>query len=197
MSKKITIICKICETEFIDYKSNNRKFCSRECSDKGRDNRGLTGDSWYTAMSHVDMGKWRGKVNIGQSERMKGRLPWNTGKTNVQPKLFGENHPRIKKTMNELNLTWDEYNNWQDDKKRYRNEVWRISKHQPLNTLKHSDKLRGRAGIAGAYQLDHKISIDEGFKKLINPHEIGNIKNLQFITWEENLKKQNKEWKKK
>lgn len=82
MSKKIKITCKQCGNVFEDYKSNKRTFCSRVCSDKGREKNGLSGEEWYKAMAHVDMGKaWRGKKNPGLSERMKGKLPWNTGLT--------------------------------------------------------------------------------------------------------------------
>jgi hypothetical protein len=44
-------------------------------------------------------------------------------------------------------------------------------------------------GILGAYQIDHIIDIKFGFDNNIPEEEIADIKNLQFITWEENLKK--------
>jgi hypothetical protein len=50
-------------------------------------------------------------------------------------------------------------------------------------------KKEGKSGIDGAYQLDHKFSIAEGFKQNIPPYIIGGIKNLEFIPWEDNRKK--------
>ncbi len=91
--------------------------------------------------------------------------------------------------MANLDLDWDGYNNWKDSKDRYYAEVWRITNQQPIQTLVNYDKLRGRAGVQGAYQLDHVVSISEGFLQGIDPKYIGCLSNLQFIPWEENLKK--------
>jgi hypothetical protein len=190
MSKKIKKECENCKSEFEDYISNNRKFCSRKCSDSGRKKNGLSGEKWYKVMSHIDMGKyWRGKKNPNHSEKMKGCIPWNKGKQNVQEKLYGENHPGIKYKMKKLGLDWDTYNNWKHNKNRYKKEVWRITNQQEIYKLKNYDKPRKRAGYIGGYQLDHIMSIDEGWSKQIDPNVIGNINNLQFITWEKNLKK--------
>jgi hypothetical protein len=104
----------------------------------------------------------------------------------------GKNHPGIRSRMNKLGLNWNEYNNWKKDKNRYYKEVWRITNQQNISIIENSDKLRARAGIKGGYQLDHIISISKGWKMKINPYIIGDISNLQFITWEENLKKQGK-----
>lgn len=47
----------------------------------------------------------------------------------------------------------------------------------------------GRAGIEGAYQLDHKVSIKYGFDNNIDPEIIGHIENLEMIPWELNRSK--------
>ena len=49
-----------------------------------------------------------------------------------------------------------------------------------------------KSGVNGAYHLDHKFSIIEGFKNNIKPEIIGSINNLEFIPWEENLLKRAK-----
>jgi transposase-like protein len=72
--------------------------------------------------------------------------------------------------------------------KKYKREVWVETNKQPINTLNNYDK-RGLNGKEGVYQLDHKFSIFEGFKQNIKPEIIGNINNLEFIPWEENLSK--------
>ena len=91
--------------------------------------------------------------------------------------------------MKKLGLSWEEYNNWKEDKKRYYKEVWRITNQQPLHSLENFEKPRTLAGVEGGYQLDHIISIEEGWNTKKNPYIIGSINNLQFIKWEENLKK--------
>lgn len=46
----------------------------------------------------------------------------------------------------------------------------------------------------GNFHLDYKYSILEGYKNNISPEIIGNIKNLEFIPWEENIKKRTKNY---
>jgi transposase-like protein len=66
-----------------------------------------------------------------------------------------------------------------------------ITRQQEINKLPNYTK-RGVCGVIGAYQLDHKYSISEGFKNSVSPIIIGNISNLEFIPWEENNKKRAK-----
>lgn len=89
------------------------------------------------------------------------------------------------------NISYNEYLSKLSEYKKYKNKVISITKKQNINTLINFNK-RGVSGIAGAYHLDHKFSILEGFKNKISPEIIGNIVNLEFIPWEENLKKKNK-----
>ncbi len=86
---------------------------------------------------------------------------------------------------------YDDYINNLSEYKKYKRLVYKITNQQNINTLINFDK-RGLTGHIGAYHLDHKYSIVEGFKNSINPEIIGNIKNLEFIPWEDNLKKKNK-----
>lgn len=48
---------------------------------------------------------------------------------------------------------------------------------------------RRKCGIEGGYQLDHKVSVREGFEKKIPACEIAHINNLQMLPWKENRKK--------
>ena len=91
--------------------------------------------------------------------------------------------------MKENNFTEKEYKKQLTDFYKYRLEVESITKQQLIHTLKNSDKPRGKMGEEGAYQLDHIIPVYEGFKQNMSPEKIGNIKNLQIITWEENRSK--------
>jgi hypothetical protein len=70
----------------------------------------------------------------------------------------------------------------------YKYNVWKYTNIQNVENLQHHDK-RGRAGIKGAYNLDHKISIKYGFDNSIPPEIIGDIDNLQMLPWEENYSK--------
>jgi len=71
---------------------------------------------------------------------------------------------------------------------KYRGKVWSETNRQDLDSLENIEK-RGKSGIDGAYQIDHIISIKEGFDKGIEPEIIGNIDNLQMLPWLENRKK--------
>lgn len=90
--------------------------------------------------------------------------------------------------------SWEEYLEKYPLKKQYKADVWRYTYQQPLNELENYDK-RGRMGVKGAYQIDHIISVDEGFKKGISAEKIGNISNIEMLPWKENLRKSNKEVK--
>ena len=83
---------------------------------------------------------------------------------------------------------YNDYINSLSDFKKYKREVINITKKQPIYELLNFNK-RGVSGVDGNYHLDHKFSIVEGFIQNINPNIIGNIKNLEFIPWEENVKK--------
>ena len=47
----------------------------------------------------------------------------------------------------------------------------------------------GRCGKKDAYQLDHKLSIFDGFHNQISPLDIGSIANFEMIPWELNITK--------
>jgi hypothetical protein len=81
--------------------------------------------------------------------------------------------------------------NISDDYKKYKNDVTKITRQQSINQLLNYEK-RGNSGVEGAYHLDHKYSIVEGFKNGISPEIIGGIKNLEFIPWKENITKRAK-----
>lgn len=183
--------CKQCGVEFnappSDFKRpTGRHYCSRACYNIS------IKASQSTCISCGS--KFKGNPNQKYCNSVcyfSNRVSWNKGRTGTQPKLLGENHPGIKKRMSVLNLTWNEYTDWRKNQKTYYREVWRITNQQPLQTLENFES-RGRAGIEGAYHLDHIVSISEGFKKKIAPEIIGGMENLKFITWEDNLKKRDK-----
>ena len=88
-------------------------------------------------------------------------------------------------------INYSEYLKIVDNFTKYKNDVMKITRQQPISNLINYNK-RGNSGIDGAYHLDHKYSILEGFNNNLPSEIIGNIKNLEFITWEENIKKRTK-----
>jgi hypothetical protein len=72
--------------------------------------------------------------------------------------------------------------------KKYRRACYRQTKSHPIHLLLNYEK-RGRCGTAGAYQIDHKLSIIEGFKQKVCPSIIGHICNLECLPWKENRTK--------
>ena len=149
-----------------------------------------------------------GKNNIAKRKEVREKLSeLQTGKNNSmygkRYKCSDEKKKNISKALTGRKLTEEhkentrigviekqlgfKYDDWVDsigEKKLYYNNVWRVTNNQPIEILENFDK-RGR----NDYHLDHKISISGGFRKDISPEIIGNIKNLRFIPYRENLSK--------
>tara|TARA_R110000824_G_scaffold119143_2_gene273097 strand:+ start:890 stop:1306 length:417 start_codon:yes stop_codon:yes gene_type:complete len=73
------------------------------------------------------------------------------------------------------------------DKKLYYAKVWLVTENQPLNILENS-KERGWKN----HHLDHIFPIALGYHTGLSPNKVGNIKNLRFIPYKENLNKGSK-----
>lgn len=84
--------------------------------------------------------------------------------------------------------SWDEYKKKYPKKQFYKREVWRLTYQNDLQQLQHWEK-RGRCGVKGAYQLDHIVSINEGWEKGIDPQQIAQWDNLRMIPWKQNRQK--------
>jgi len=90
--------------------------------------------------------------------------------------------------LREYGITYEEYLSTKSEFKKYRIEVNKHTNQQPITLLENYEK-RGLAGVAGAYHLDHVYSIKQGFINGIPASVVGDIRNLRFIPWEENIKK--------
>jgi len=88
-------------------------------------------------------------------------------------------------------VNYDEYLLKLPEQEKYRRKVIALTNKQPIKTLNNYEK-RGVSGIDGAYHLDHKYSILEGFKNNIEPNIIASLNNLVFISWKENVSKRTK-----
>ena len=99
----------------------------------------------------------------------------NFSKIRYKIRKITKKYPKIKqKIKNIKNL----------EKKLYYAMVWEVTEEQPLQILENSDK-RGWKN----HHLDHIYPIAMGFHNKISPKKIGNIKNLRFIPYKENLRK--------
>lgn len=75
---------------------------------------------------------------------------------------------------------------------RYRREVQTLTEKN-YKKYKHiinpQNYPRKKMGVLNGYQLDHIISVKEGFERDVSPLLIADINNLQMLPWEENRKK--------
>lgn len=90
-----------------------------------------------------------------------------------------------------LGIDYDEYIKTLSVYKKYVSDVKKVTNKQKITKLLNYDK-RGISGINGVYHLDHKYSIIEGFKNNVDSDIIGNINNLEFIPWRDNIIKGSK-----
>lgn len=95
-----------------------------------------------------------------------------------RPWQIGEGHSRWKGNRKEFDV--------------YAGRVHALTRSPKLKkiwmTWDNADKI-GRCGVEGAYQLDHKVSIAYGFYNHIPAEIIGQLSNLEIITWESNRAK--------
>ena len=101
-----------------------------------------------------------------------------TDKIKYQIRKITKKYPKIKQKIKNIKDL---------DKKLYYAMVWEVTEQQPLYILENSDK-RGWKN----YHLDHIYPISMGYKDKIPPEKMGNIKNLRFIHYTENLDKGSK-----
>lgn len=219
MKKQVKKLCVVCRTEFFVIKSrqNSAKFCTRICSDKfkigkktwncGKNYTELYGEKKSEYIKSKISDKISGKNNpmFGKKHTEKSKelmrhkkenfVPWNKNKKFPgmfsNHNRFGPNNAYVKHLLKEQNITYEEYEKKQGEFKCYRRMVTYITSLQPIHLLENYEK-RGKCGLMGKYNLDHIYPVYMGFKNKIPPEIIGDISNLRFIPWEENLTKSNK-----
>lgn len=117
-------------------------------------------------------GVGKGKMNKGRPSKRKGMS---------QPESQGELHPRWNPNKTEFKtfsykVHWVTTKNYEENK----------------HIINPNDYPRTLCGVEGGWQLDHKISIKEGFKLGWTPEQIANTNNLQMLPWKENRDKWDK-----
>ncbi len=75
-----------------------------------------------------------------------------------------------------------------------RDEFYRYKLNVIYLTEKHRKQLTagyitGLAGTEGAWHIDHRLSIFDGYKNKVSPFVIGDKANLKMLPWEENVEK--------
>jgi len=111
------------------------------------------------------------KKNLIKKDTLKNKIRY-------QIRKITKKYPKIKQKIKNIKDL---------DKKLYYAMVWEVTEQQPLYILENSDK-RGWKN----YHLDHIYPISMGYKDKIQPEKMGNIKNLRFIHYTENLDKGSK-----
>ena len=112
----------------------------------------------------------------------------NTTKSSLYRKKTDKIRYLIRKITKKYPKIKQKIKNIKDlDKKLYYAMVWEVTEQQPLYILENSDK-RGWKN----HHLDHIYPISMGYKDKIPPEKVGNIKNLRFIHYTENLDKGSK-----
>jgi hypothetical protein len=130
------------------------------------------------------------KEKIAQSNKeywiINKRTPWNKGKKGLQTS-WNKGLKKIE-PLEILERTDPIYK----DFSKYRNRVSvRTKKNYEMfkEQINPNNLKLGKAGIDGAHQIDHIVSVREGFEKGIPVEEIADVKNLQIIPWLDNIRK--------
>lgn len=109
-------------------------------------------------------------------------------------KVIGKNMDRTNIDEATRNRLGSKHHNWNPDLKeynRFRNKVYWLSEkvyNENIDILNPNGYERTRCGADG-YQLDHIISIKEGYEKGMTVEELSALTNLQLLPWQENRAK--------
>lgn len=169
----------------------------KKCMHKGKSQKELYGDRYNTIIEKRSKSLkninhwWHNKIADSKRKNGTNKLTDEHKKKISNNTIFsksGKDHVRIKSILDKYNVTYEEYLDKMGDFKRYKREVRLLTNKVDVSVLENYDK-RGRAGITGAYHLDHKIEVSEGYVNSISPEHIAKLENLQFIPWEKNMKK--------
>jgi hypothetical protein len=124
--------------------------------------------------------------------------------TNHPKGMLGKNHSFETKTLiskslenvkDKIRATMESKGFWipleqLDDFAFYKRMVW-IETNKNIHLIPNYDQKKRGRNKSGEdnYQVDHIVSITNGFKQGVDPVIIGSIANLRFIPWKENLQK--------
>lgn len=169
--------CRHCKVEFLT-KPRFLEYCSTKC--KNPLNRGEY-DPWNKGIKLTE----EQKLKQNTSGLSKGH-GWNKGKSNEAQRIkWKENNPNKDGRLNNLRprkIVTDKF-------KIYKSEV-RKATYRTLKQLKEEGHYIPKFGkYKNDWQVDHIISILQGFELKIPAHLLGTKKNIQFLKGEDNRAK--------
>jgi hypothetical protein len=139
------------------------------------------------------------------SKSRKGKTPWNKGLTSEDPRIASYASKQQGISKNVGLIPWNKGLKKQEaleildradpiysDFKKYRNRVSvRTRKNYELHesTINPNGLKLGKCGVDGAYQIDHIITVRQGFEQGIPVEVIAAAENLRVIPWLENVQK--------
>lgn len=183
-----------CNNKITKFKNGYpRKFCCYSCNSiyqlSQRENP-------FSGESGILLRKQGMLLKYGVDHNMKTKQSLEKRK-NTYILNYGVDHPNKSFGIkSKIRLTSENNNIWLPKHKieafkLYRLEVNKITNKQPIQMLNYCE-LRGHSRAKSSYSLDHKFSVQAGFKNNIPPYIIGNICNLEFIPSKENSSKKEK-----
>tara|TARA_R110002074_G_scaffold307450_1_gene478293 strand:- start:25 stop:612 length:588 start_codon:yes stop_codon:yes gene_type:complete len=92
-------------------------------------------------------------------------------------------------------IIWKPRNPNMDEYRRYSNTVHKFTRktyNENKEIINPENRKRALAGTEDGWQLDHIITIREGFNNNIPPEDLAKIGNLRMLPWRENLKRNRK-----
>ena len=199
-------ICEECKVNFtlpnLHKKNLKRRFCGPICSRRwASKNRS---DSWREKCSiakqgannpmfgvkHTDEAKKKiSEIQMGRPSGMLGKTHSMESNLKRSESLIGikrsaETISKIIQTKIDKGIFWRPDDPQYTEFKKYKRKVYYWTNKNNLTILDNYFK-RGKF----QYHLDHKYSITKGFENNIPPKIIGNIHNLEFLPFKENVSK--------
>lgn len=127
-----------------------------------------------------------------QNNPSKGKPAWNRGvpRDEVTREKIKQTKQLNGGTAGDRNPNYGKfkYHNTQQTYKQFRNRVVVLTERVKEQIEGYVEDKRGRAGIPGAYQIDHIRPIIDCWYEGWTPEQVSDLTNLRFISWEENLK---------
>lgn len=120
--------------------------------------------------------QWTQRSRSAWNKGVKGQIPWNKGHKKRTP---------VDAPKDDVFASLQRYRNRVSVRTQRTYEIYK-DEINPHNFP------RGKCGVDGVWQLDHIISVREGFEKRIPVDVIADKSNLQMLPWLDNLRKYDK-----
>ena len=150
-------------------------------------NKGLGGTDDPRLQKGDKNGMW-GKTHTPEVKRLLSELAKNNhfaGETNpwYGKSRSGELSPRYRHDIDHTDFN------------KFKNRVYMLTEkvyREHQGEINPNNYVRAKAGVAGGYHLDHKVSISYGYSNGWTPEQLSSKENLQMLPWEENIRKYSK-----